>query len=202
MKRQEPPLRAATLADAEEVAEILSEAFADDAVLNWVLGGSAPIPTVFREFTRGVYLKRGFGHVDGMAATLWLPAGVKVSEPPLPGQLRVLGSLIRQSGFSGLWRVSKAGEVMHRHHPQTPHFYLFAVGVRAAGQGQGLGGRILRAGLEQVDAAGADAYLENSKARNTPLYERLGFEAARQPLPLGPGAPPLLPMFRPARGAG
>ena len=60
---------------------------------------------------------------------------------------------------------------------------------------------IIREGLALADKAGADAYLENSNPRNTPLYERLGF-AAVNPLPLADGAPPLLAMLRPAAQGG
>ena len=64
-------------------------------------------------------------------------------------------------------------------------------------QGTGLGSRLLKATLEQVDAAGLPAYVENSRARNTPFYARAGFVPQRNISP--PGAPPQLAMWREPR---
>lgn len=83
-------------------------------------------------------------------------------------------------------------------HPRSPHWYLFAVGVDPALQGQGVGGALLRSGLARVDRAGTAAYLESSKTGNIPLYEHFGFGVAEVP-PLPDGAPVVTPMFRPVR---
>jgi GNAT superfamily N-acetyltransferase len=186
--------------DADDIAEILAEAFGDDPVMTWTFGNTRPFRTVFRELARGIYLKNGFAHlIDGAAATLWLPAGAAIKLPRM-NELRIAGAALRHSGFGAIRRAFTAADVMEKHHPETPHYYLFAVGVRKAAQGRGLGGAILREGLLKADAEGAPAYLENSNPKNTPLYERLGFRPLA-PLPLPAEAPPLLAMLRPARNA-
>ena len=183
--------------DADEIADILSEAFAEDPVMVWMFGNTHPQRVTFLELAMGVYLRQGFGHVaEGGAAALWLPAHVDV-KLPLMGGLRMLLSLLRSGGLGALKRGHVMEQAMQAGHPEAPHYYLFAVGVRRKMTGRGLGGRIIRAGLKRADDAGAPTYLENSNPMNTPLYERLGFKAVA-PLELPTGAPPLLGMLRPA----
>ncbi len=114
-------------------------------------------------------------------------------------QLELAARVFAGGGTGALRRMKATGEILGMNHPRELHYYLFAVGVRTRAQGKGLGGALVRAGLARADADGAAAYLENSKSRNTPLYERLGFEPAGW-LPLPQGAPPLLAMLRPASG--
>lgn len=203
--RGEIAIRAAARGDAGLIAGILAEAFADDPVMNWTFGGAKSFHTVFQELARGVYLKDGFAHLGedsvtgGRAATLWLPTGVEI-RLPMTNELRIAASALFHNGVSSIRRALATAAVLEKHHPDEPHYYLFAVGVSKNGQGKGLGGRLIREGLKRADEEGAPAYLENSNPKNTPLYERLGFQTIA-PLPLPVGAPPLLGMLRPAGGA-
>lgn len=197
MQYEPPPLRSAKPADAPEATEILAAAFADDPVLNWALPDPRLMGSLFGALARSLYLRRGFGHIDGSAATLWAPPGVP-SDPPTLAFLGFAARVFAVGGLAALKRMKRSADLLERHHPKTPHYYLFAVGVRPHLAGRGLGGRIIRAGLERADAEGAPAYLENSKPRNTPLYERLGFVAGEE-LRFAPDAPPLLLMTRPPR---
>jgi ribosomal protein S18 acetylase RimI-like enzyme len=194
----ETDVRSARPEDARAIADILCDAFTGDPVMSWMLGRPAPPHALFYELARGIYLARGYGHViEDKAATLWLPAGEK-STLPLLNEARLAFALIGQCGLAGLTRAKRCGEIVTAQHPYTPHYYLFAVGVRADHKGKGLGGRILREGLKRADEDGAPAYLENSNPRNTALYQRLGFAPGAY-LPLPEGAPPLLAMRREAR---
>lgn len=192
-------MRAAGKEDAGAAADILAAAFAADPVMTWTFGGNRAFRTVFYELARGIYLKHGFGHIaDDRAATLWLPAGVPLRLPKL-NELRIAASAVLHGGFGALARALKAAEILEKHHPHAPHYYLFAVGVKPDAQGQGLGAALLAEGLKRADEAGAAAYLENSNPKNTPLYERCGFRVTA-PLPLPADAPPLLSMLRAPRG--
>ena len=186
--------------DLERTVDILAEAFAEDPVMSWTLGGHGRARGMFRELGRRLYLVRGFSHVAGdEAATYWLPPGANAS---LKGadEAALAWSIWRAGGWGALGRGKRVGDVMAARHPPHPHYYLFAVGVRARARGRGLGGRIVGEGLKLADAAGTPAYLENSNPRNTPLYERLGFVAGER-LPLPDGAPPLLAMTRSPKAA-
>jgi ribosomal protein S18 acetylase RimI-like enzyme len=191
-----PEIRSAAMSDADEIADILAEAFSHDPVMSWMYGNTQPQRGTFLELAKGVYLRDGFGHiVDDSATALWLPAGVE-EKLPLMMELRLLMSIFRSGGRGALRRGQATEKVMKASHPETPHYYLFAVGVREKMKGKGFGGRIIREGLRRADEAGAPAYLENSNPKNTPLYERLGFQAIA-PLALPAGAPQLLGMIRP-----
>ena len=54
----------------------------------------------------------------------------------------------------------------------------------------------MRMHLEKADAEGTPCYLENSKPRNTPIYEHFGFVGRGHLLDHVKGAPPLLAMWR------
>ncbi len=178
---------------------MLSGAFADDPVMNWAFGSTKPVETLFREMISGCYLRHGFAHiVDGAAATLWLPCG-QAPKVNFIRELRIAGSILAGGGIGAVRRSLSLADAVERSHPETPHYYLFAVGVAPDRQGRGLGRRIIAEGLAQADRHGAPAYLENSRARNTPLYESLGF-CVRGDIPMPEGAPPLLPMWRDRRG--
>ena len=192
-----PEPRLATPDDATQVIDILSEAFADDPVMCWMFGSGRPVRDLFNILTKHVYLQSGFGDViDDCGAALWLPASVKL-HLSLWRQIELASRVFANGGAGAVRRVMAAGDLLAANHPPEPHYYLFAVGVRRSAQGGGLGGALVRPGLARADKTGAAAYLENSKPRNTPLYERLGFQPTGL-LPLPQGAPPLLAMLRPA----
>lgn len=73
--------------------------------------------------------------------------------------------------------------------------YLAAVGVIPGERRRGLASALLAPVLEQCDATGTDAYLENSDPRNTSFYERLGFSSlAVLQMPIG--CPEIVAMIR------
>jgi ribosomal protein S18 acetylase RimI-like enzyme len=176
-------------------ASIQLMAFTADPVMRWMW--SEPDAYV-RNFPR---LVQGFGgrafenataHVteDFRGGSLWLPPGVgpdvealealigeTVPEPMQPE----VGSILEQMGAS---------------HPEGPHWHLAFIGVDPVWHGQGIGDALLRYGLEKIDEQGLQAYLESSNPRNVPLYRRHGFEVIRE-IRVG-GAPPVIPMLRPA----
>lgn len=187
--------------DAARVADILSEAFWNDPIMNWMFGRQQPIGEMFQVLTKHAYLQHGFGDVVGdEAAALWLPARKRLRLSPWR-QFELASRVFISGGAGALSRMKMTGDILRLNHPHEAHYYLFAVGVRERAQGNGLGGALVRAGLARADSDGAAAYLENSKSRNTPLYERLGF-APKGWLPLPEGAPPILAMLRPAQNGG
>jgi len=128
-----------------------------------------------------------------------LPAGEKATLP-FANELRILGAALPAGGARVIMRAKKTGEIMKAGHPSAPHYYLFAVGVHKNMKGKGVGGRLIREGLSYAAKADAPAYLENSNPKNTPLYERLGFQTTA-PLQMPEGAPPLLGMMCDPAGA-
>jgi ribosomal protein S18 acetylase RimI-like enzyme len=87
-------------------------------------------------------------------------------------------------------RVDSAGQVSaSSHHPVYPQWNLETLGIRRAAQGGGICSRLLAPGVARADDAGLPCYLITAKEQNLAFYERFGFEATLEALPLVPGGP-------------
>lgn len=71
-------------------------------------------------------------------------------------------------------------EIVFAHRPKEPHYYLSTLGTDPDYQGQGIGSTLMRPVLERCDAEKMPAYLESSKAKNTPFYSKHGFEITNE----------------------
>ena len=111
--------------------------------------------------------------------------------------LRSAPTLVRLLGR----RVGLATSVLttiERAHPPGPHYYLAGLGTDPTHQGTGVGSAVLGPVLARCDQEGIGAYLESSKERNVPFYNRHGFEVTRE-LQLPKGGPPIWLMWREPR---
>lgn len=181
------------------IGSVVAKSFADDPVNLWAFNGAAAMRPAFTAMAKHCYLKRGFGHItnDGLAGTLWLPPEDSKSYGFL-GNLALATVILKHSGPTALKRGMALDRILTDKHPKKPHFYLFAIAVDPELQGQGVGSRLMKQALTQVDAAHMPAFLENSKPRNTPFYERHGFRVMEEIVPV-PGCPPMWLMWREAR---
>lgn len=188
-------VRKATAADVPRVSEALGRAFWDDPVMRFLIPRSdANLQTLMKLETKSA-LKHGHAYMsgDGAAAALWKPPGkwrTPMSEllsmaPLTIGALR--GRLL--IGLSVLTAVEK------KHPNDPPHWYLAVLGTEPDGQGKGLGSAVLQPVLTECDAKGEPAYLESSKERNIPFYERHGFKVTEE-ISLPKGGPPVWGMWR------
>jgi len=108
----------------------------------------------------------------------------------LPSYARTLGSKLPKA-LRALTAIEKA-------HPPGEHYYLAVLGTDKRFQGQGVGSACLEPVLSRCDEQGIGAYLESSKERNIPFYNRHGFEVTRE-LPLPGGGPSIWLMWREPR---
>lgn len=195
-------VRRATPADGGGAAATLAEAFSTDPLMTWLLGGVPDVePRLRLLFTSELagQLDRG-GHAvdvvaDGSAVALWYDVGAWRASPlevlqSTPAMVRVFG---RRVGLA-----FRAFAVIEDAHPEEPHRYLEALGVRRSAQGQGRGSALLAAACQRLDRDRLPAYLENTNPRNEPLYVRHGFEAVRTIRLPGDG-PSVVAMWRAPR---
>lgn len=196
--------RRATAADTPTLARLFAAAFVNDPVMDWIARRGPKRAYALERFFFWVLRERAipFGEVwmaaDGSCAAAWLPPDTPASPGGFMEQMRLLPMFVRLCGFPRLMRGSAMGDAMERNHPKARHFYLSFIAVAPRLHGLGLGSAILEATLARADAAGVAAYLENSNPKNTRLYARHGFAVRKDIAP--PGAPPLLAMWRDARG--
>jgi ribosomal protein S18 acetylase RimI-like enzyme len=178
---------------AERIFGTLTLAFAADPPSRWLYPEPQQYLRHFPAFARalgGAALPRGTALVsqDYAATALWLAPDAAPDEQAL---MELIEDSLAPSRRSDMLAVV---EVMARHHPEEPHWYLPLIGVEPARQGYGLGAALLRAGLLRCDAARLPAYLESTNPRNRPLYERHGFEAVGEIRVVD--CPPIVPMLR------
>jgi GNAT superfamily N-acetyltransferase len=183
-----PPIERAAEAQLADLIEIMSDSFAADPVMNWVMPNPAVYPAFFRLIISEIFLPRGLchWHTESRGASLWLPPGVAFDIPPRLSLFYVMARLVLRRGPEVLRRLREQGQVFARHHPKEPHYHLQFVGCRSRDQGKGIGSALLKQGTRECDQAGMPAFLESSNEVNVPLYLRHGFEiTAEQALPRG-----------------
>jgi GNAT superfamily N-acetyltransferase len=195
-----PAVRPASSADRVRVTEVLAAAFADDPLFLHVLPLDARrrAERLRRFFDLEVRRCERFGGAwaseDGAGTAVWFPPGTW--RPTAWEVLREAPAVVRVLGRE-MPRALRVQATLQRHHPSTPHWYLFALATEPGRQGGGIGTALLHPVLERCDRDRLPAYLEATSERSRALYLRHGFRDA-EPLAL-PGGPPVHPMWRDPR---
>jgi ribosomal protein S18 acetylase RimI-like enzyme len=202
----EAPVKA-DASSAEAVARDLAAAFADDPLFDWFSRTDARRDPArlnfFRFFMRELVLPSGetLRPASGGGAAIWM--GSETQGPnSLVDELRALPTLLGLTGWSRFSRMTRLRGVMDKAHPMDrPHAYLWFLGVTPEAQGHGIGSRLLKAKLDELDDTGTPAFLETATERNVALYRRHGFDVISQYRP-APDGPQIWAMWREAAGGG
>jgi GNAT superfamily N-acetyltransferase len=179
-----------------DLSVTLARAFADDPVMNYLVGANIRRLSTFfgaelRQYVRnGEVLTAG----DNAAGALWArPNRWRSGLRDLLRSTPAMAAALR----THVPRALKVLSRMEQAHPREPHWYLGVVGTDPAAQGKGLGRALIDPILQRCDEAGLGAYLESSKERNIPYYNRFGFTVTGEIA--FPGGPTLWPMWREPR---
>lgn len=195
---------AARRAEVKSLSKVLGRAFFDDPVMQWMMPDDArrakALPRIFAAMTRhhflagdAVELARRDGGLG--AAALWDPPGRW--QTTTREDLAMLPTfLLAMRGESK--RGMEVSELMKRHHPEEPHWYLAVIGSDPDVRGAGFGQALMASRLDRCDAEGAPAYLESTKESNVPYYLRFGFEVTGELVVPG-GGPTMWQMWRASR---
>jgi ribosomal protein S18 acetylase RimI-like enzyme len=168
-------------ARAKAGAYLLARAFQDDPLMVYMLPNAQRrkrlLPVLFGVVVRYclrygvIYTTSGLEGVicclpPGQITTIGRLALISLSDPPL------------QLGLIALRRFLRASAASDRAHKQAApgtHWYIWALGVDPACQGQGFGGQLVRTVLWQAKARGKPCYLDTENPRNVPFYGQFGF---------------------------
>lgn len=182
-------VRKADGADRTTASEVLTAAFFDDPVTDWLVPDRARrravLPPVFGLFF-DAFQPHGETYLteDGRGTALWLPAGRELLHP---NELQDFGRRIEEAAGSYAGRLFKLIEFSEAHAPPEPHWHLQVLAVIPDQQGKGLGSALLEEVLPRLDRDSEAAYLESTTPRNRALYERHGFDCIGEiQLPDGP----------------
>jgi len=195
--------RRATLDDTVSLSKLFASAFTNDPLFDYMVrpgaGRAAALEMFFHEILRARDISQGdvWMSSDGHACVCWLKPDARRSPGGLIQKLSWLPFFVRVYSFARFSRGMAMMEAMEKNHPREPHFYLAFIAVSPEYHGVGLGSRILKATLKQIDVAGLPAYLESSNPKNATFYQRGGFVAQKDIAPVG--APPLIAMWRDPR---
>lgn len=199
MPQLAPGIRKISRADRSTVVELMCRAFDDDPFINYLVKqDDRRTERMARFMDAGLMrLTLPYGETymtdasDG--AALWNPPGGRPHG--LIADLSLLPVLLRVSGLGGVARSVAAFSQGEKLHPREPHYYLLGIGVDPSRQGKGIGSSLIAPMAERCDREGVGAYLESSKERNLPLYERFGF-VVREEVDLPKGGPKIWTMWR------
>jgi ribosomal protein S18 acetylase RimI-like enzyme len=197
-------VRRAGRSELDAAAEALTDAFVDEAGLNWWLKQGDAKERARRRFfdatvRDAVSPKRELWLASGAeGAALWCPPGVTAFDLTPVRQLLFMPLLLSVAGVEGLRRALALGEELARRHPHEAHAHLVFLGVRVRSQGKGIGSAMLRETMRPVDEMGVAAYLETTTPRNVALYRAHGFNVTSE-FAVSGGGPHVWTMIRPAR---
>jgi ribosomal protein S18 acetylase RimI-like enzyme len=188
-----PNVKIATESDEASVIDALKLAFVADPATRWVWPDPQKYLSNFSSFAKafggkafGCKTANYVGNYSG--AALWLP-------PNVSPDLDLLTALLQSSGSD---EAKKNGpeifEKMSRYHPNEPHWYLPLLGVDPLHHGKGFGSALIQHTIVICDRNNKFAYLESSNPKNTPFYERHGFELL-DTIQVNT-SPPIFPMLR------
>jgi GNAT superfamily N-acetyltransferase len=185
-----------TEADDKRVGALMAEAF-QEPLADWLVpdpDARAEIHPIFFRLLAEDARRAGVVEVYGdfEAAALWFDMSQPLAEGPGgvdPRFEEAMGPYVER------WNL--AGEVMDSEHPQMPHHYLLAIGVRPDLQGRGVGSVLLTHHHELLRGTGLTAYLDATTLASRALYQRHGYSDFVAPLQV-PDGPIIYPMLRPA----
>lgn len=185
--RSREPIQAAVRkvrpADRQQLTAVMARAFDDDPIANWFAAQDRRRARRIYDFLDVAYRITAPGDElyttdELQGAAYWTPPGKW--KMGILQQLMLMPAMIRTASLKRVPAIMGGLNAIEKKHPHAPHYYLLALGVEPDLQGRGLGTLLMQPILERCDREGMAAYLESSKERNVPLYERNGFRVTEE----------------------
>lgn len=123
-----------------------------------------------------------------MAVAIWLAPGEYPLDHEEAQRVEHYSVGLQSLGTDKLEQLNEYDLNCVRHFPESPCWYLQALGVHPASQGMGAGSRLMRYMLDHLGQH--DCYLETGSFANVGFYQRLGFEIQDPAAQLAPNNGP------------
>ena len=172
------------LADVEQAAQVIAQAFVDDPLTSFMLPFKATrVKTLLKLFRvyGEINIKNGRGYGVGeplQGVAFWkIPAqgNLSISVKALGKFLPLLFTMY-PIGYYRARAILNQIETLHNQHAAEPHFYLDNLGVLASARGKGLSSKLIRPFLKMADSQKVLAYTDTVTPSNVSLYEHFGFQ--------------------------
>jgi ribosomal protein S18 acetylase RimI-like enzyme len=183
--------RLLTLADVEQAARVISQAFENDPLCKLMLPFKRTRRKTLYKFFRAygeISIKNGRGYgagepLQGVAYWKFPEQGsLSISVRSLGLFLPILFTMY-PIGFFRARKVLKEIDMLHEKYAAEPHVYLDNLGVLPSARGKGVASRLIRPILQLADSRDLIAYTDTVTEENVPLYEHFGFECVdRHPI--------------------
>lgn len=177
-----------------DAARVLADAFLDDPMVLWTLGGDFSDREALRERMTSFFteINRGsvaegmmWGTEDGKGIAVWLTP--ETTEAYEAEDLEMRPRLAPLSDDGGA-RYAVFWDWIAAHIPEEPTWFLDQIAVEAEYRGKGIGAALIEHGIAMAERAGQQCFLETGNPRNVAYYERFGFEVVSEGD--GPGGGP------------
>lgn len=180
--------RLLTLADVEQAAHVISQAFVDDPLCAFMLPfRRSRVKTLYKFFRAyselNIKNQRGYGVGNPLkGVAFWNSphqADLSISVRDLSRFFPLLFTLYP----IGLFRarpILRQTDALHQQYAPEPHYYLDNLAVLAAERGKGFSSRLIRPILEKADAEKVVVYTDTVTRSNVALYEHFGFECMQE----------------------
>jgi ribosomal protein S18 acetylase RimI-like enzyme len=172
-------------AQKDQASEVLTKAFQNDIMYTYIF----PDPNERVHSLRIIWdLIVSYSLVYGEVYTTSMVNGVACWLSPVNPDIRLQRMLHTGMGINRVaMQFEKESRVrfldmisyvneLHKRLIREPHWYLWALGVEPASQGQGTGGKLLKPVLTRADEERIPCYLETQKESNVAFYKKRGFE--------------------------
>ena len=181
VQKKDIPKAGVTLADAFQHDPIWELVFMDEARLEQ-RGVLFESPIRFCHKYGEVYAPSE--HLEGVA--LWVPGDFAdftiwrmIRSGAIISGMKAMKACTRLARKQG--RIFGPLQADRKEHMKgRTYVYFMVLGVASEFQGQGFGGKLLRALIEESKQAGVSIYVETETERNVGMYERFGFRVLKQ----------------------
>lgn len=171
-----------TSADKTKVVNIISQAFDNDPVFNWIVRQNQKQKRIRKLVESSVELTIPFEEIyiskDEKGTAVWVPPDKhKLS---LYQTFKILNMFIQISGLKRIIEMMKFFSFMEKQYPKEPFFHLLYLAVVPEAQSKGIGASLMKPILNYCSQNNLYVYLENSSEKNLSLYEKNGFNVFKE----------------------